>query len=407
MAEGSSSKRFTTSILTAAGEDCNPLNRRLPAEVISRRRPQQQKKPVPEKVIEEVPLDLKSVAAMKPEARVKWLTKAFKMINEEGRSVTELYTTLTSRKFVSGLPSKIGRKLGHIIRQNLGIFSDKQKKYITSDDCPLEREFPINQSRDEEDDEAAEDESSKQEDMMARCRAFVREQASTFDDKKRQVDEVERKETEHKNVTREAAGMDQEDVRKKQREREAAAHARREALEREERERRREADLEEARRRLKEEEEKKKAAQEEEARRLEDQADSSLDLLERMQQRNEYTEPPKRPNKEFGGRDRDNGRGRDVRGRGRSVSRSISAPRRRGSTSSSPPRLKARDRSRSMKMRGRNPQPPRRSSSRSRERNKRRDVGDKRKKQRKRSSSSSGADPETRRRIAEREATRI
>lgn len=120
----------TTPILFPSGEDANPLNRRLPAEVITRKR--REVKRVEEKPPEEVQVDLKSAIVLKPEQRIKWLARACKMAEEGKASTTELYGIISSRKFVSGLHAKIGRKMRDIVRENIELFSEKQQRHLDS-----------------------------------------------------------------------------------------------------------------------------------------------------------------------------------------------------------------------------------------------------------------------------------
>lgn len=120
--------------------DANPMHRRIPAEVVSRRarappkRPQVQEK---EKESEEVSVDLKAAIMLKPEARPRWLMRAFKMVSEGRASSTELYNIIVSRKFASGLPERVSRRLVSIVEDSVDLFSEKQKRYLNSSDCPL------------------------------------------------------------------------------------------------------------------------------------------------------------------------------------------------------------------------------------------------------------------------------
>eukprot|EP00927_Polykrikos_kofoidii_P013837 TRINITY_DN1600_c0_g1_i1.p1 TRINITY_DN1600_c0_g1~~TRINITY_DN1600_c0_g1_i1.p1 ORF type:complete len:447 (+),score=108.87 TRINITY_DN1600_c0_g1_i1:122-1342(+) len=147
----------TTPILLPSGEDANPLNRRLPAEVVTRRR--REVKRVEEKVVDEVVVDLKVALAFKPEARLKWLAKACKMAEEGRTTATELFDIVSSRKFVSGMPWKLGRKARVTVQDHLSIFSDKQQRYLRSDDWALNANFSdkaenVAADKDGEDEEA-------------------------------------------------------------------------------------------------------------------------------------------------------------------------------------------------------------------------------------------------------------
>jgi hypothetical protein len=113
------------------------MHRRIPAEIVSRRKwPRKEPKPEPE-VKEDVAIDLKAAMVLKPEARVKWLSRAFRMVSEGTGSSTELYNICVSRKFASGLTERIARKLIAVIRECQDSFSEKQQRYLSSNDCPL------------------------------------------------------------------------------------------------------------------------------------------------------------------------------------------------------------------------------------------------------------------------------
>mmetsp|Transcript_55711 Transcript_55711/g.129748 ORF Transcript_55711/g.129748 Transcript_55711/m.129748 type:complete len:377 (-) Transcript_55711:111-1241(-) len=120
--------------------DANPMHRRIPAEVVSRRARAPPRKLVPqerERDNEEVTVDLKAAIMLKPEARPRWLIKACKMVAEGRASSTELYNIIVSRKFASGLPERVGRRLVSIVEDSIDLFSDKQQRYLSSSDCPL------------------------------------------------------------------------------------------------------------------------------------------------------------------------------------------------------------------------------------------------------------------------------
>jgi len=138
-------------MLFQSGEDANPLNRRLPAEIVSRRRPEV-RKPEP-KPVEDVKVDLKTALLLKPEARLKWLAKACKVAEEGRASTTELHNIVSSRKFVAGVHPRIGRRMAEIVHENLGIFSDKQQKHLKSDEWVLSNAFSINKGADADGDD--------------------------------------------------------------------------------------------------------------------------------------------------------------------------------------------------------------------------------------------------------------
>lgn len=140
--------------------DANPMHRRIPAEIVSRRKaPHQRPGAKPEVVIEDVVVDVKSAIILKPEARVKWLSKACAMVERGTASSTDLYDVVTNRKFSGGLPARVGRKLATALRECMTIFSDKQQRYLMSAESPLGIHFTLRADMDEavdEDEEAPE-----------------------------------------------------------------------------------------------------------------------------------------------------------------------------------------------------------------------------------------------------------
>lgn len=259
----------SNSMLLPSGEDANPLNRRLPAEIVSRRRPNARGQKTEERLQEEVEMDMKAVLALKAEARPKWLAKACKMAEDGRTSVGELYNIVSSRKFAAGLPTRIGRKLASLLRDNLELFSDKQQRYLKSKECLLiagysadgegRNGLPNGSNIDKAGQDAVVEEqdsvdaAARMEEMMARCRAFVREKATTFEDRAAECAETERRAREQAILEFEHARLLAEDFRLHQRAREEQERARREAQEREEREARLAYEAEMASRRAQEE----------------------------------------------------------------------------------------------------------------------------------------------------------
>lgn len=135
--------------------DANPMHRRIPAEVVSRRKPQASRRGAEptkkkEEEQEEVIIDLKAATSLKPESRPTWLRKACKMVHDGKGSSTELYNIVVSRKFAAGLPDRVARRLVETIKDSLDLFSDKQRRYLSSKDSPL----MASQKREEEEAEA-------------------------------------------------------------------------------------------------------------------------------------------------------------------------------------------------------------------------------------------------------------
>ncbi|CAE8648698.1 unnamed protein product [Polarella glacialis] len=103
-----------------------------------------------------------------------------------------------------GLPEKVGKRMHRTLLKHLNVFSDKQQRYLKQ--SALAREFSLETPKPPQDKELAEaqstsskpkrprssedeDAASKMEEMMARCRAFVREKAPTYDEREKEVEE--------------------------------------------------------------------------------------------------------------------------------------------------------------------------------------------------------------------------
>mmetsp|Transcript_145965 Transcript_145965/g.406622 ORF Transcript_145965/g.406622 Transcript_145965/m.406622 type:complete len:336 (+) Transcript_145965:83-1090(+) len=117
-------------------DDANPLNRRLPAEVVSRRRK------VEKVEKEETPLatDRGQVLAMKPEHRLKWLSKALQKCQEGKMPTNTIFDIVTHAKFTSDATDKIGSKMYRAVRANLQLFSSKQQRFLEGE-CRLVQLF--------------------------------------------------------------------------------------------------------------------------------------------------------------------------------------------------------------------------------------------------------------------------
>eukprot|EP00747_Dinoflagellata_sp_TGD_P181771 gnl/TRDRNA2_/TRDRNA2_35713_c0_seq1.p1 gnl/TRDRNA2_/TRDRNA2_35713_c0~~gnl/TRDRNA2_/TRDRNA2_35713_c0_seq1.p1 ORF type:complete len:288 (-),score=81.83 gnl/TRDRNA2_/TRDRNA2_35713_c0_seq1:54-917(-) len=159
--------------------DCNPMYKRLPAEIISRRKhaPQQ-----PGNVDDDgtPTMDRKAVFGMKPEQRQKWLAKALKQAKEGLLKAGELYDVISSTRFAEGVPHKLGKKMALGILDHSSIFTNKQQKYM-KEQADITKRFmdkgpPIHDTEKKER-KSSKGSSSAQdtEDMMSRIRDFVRE----------------------------------------------------------------------------------------------------------------------------------------------------------------------------------------------------------------------------------------
>jgi len=148
---------------------------------------------------------LKAALAIEPEKRGKWLQKACKQVDTGELTASQLYDVVTSRKFLTGVPEKVGQQMFRVVQQNVRIFSEKQQKHLLQDSVLASQFRPRSEPRGKEDDEdgskgtrSTEDMASKMEEMMARCRNFVREQASGFEDRQKMCEQEEKRKEEER-----------------------------------------------------------------------------------------------------------------------------------------------------------------------------------------------------------------
>lgn len=323
--------------MTPAGEDANPLNRRLPAEVITRQR---QVKKAPIQDTEDVKVDLKTATELKPDTRPRWLQRAFKMAVEGRASKTELYDILTSRKFGNVGP-KNGRKLHAIAVESAHIFSDKQQRHLRTEEWVLAKFANEEKAMEREESDAEDDEPpppppepTRKEEKKAKSKVEEkapeppkksrRDLTGIFQDKEGR-EELAKMGSSWTTMAAGNVGRLQEEARKAKEDKAA-------------RKDRKEAQLENNFLKLAAEKQLENSAKQ---RKAEEMADSSLDLLERMQQQREEAHAkqdspddrkPKRNASRERGRDRERGRRRGY-SRSRSVSvkaASRSRSRRRG-----------------------------------------------------------------------------
>jgi hypothetical protein len=115
-------------------------------------------------------------------------------MTQDGKvTATDLYNIVVSRRFSAGLPERIGRKLGAIVQKNLSLFSEKQRRHLSSSEFQLNSHMAEATGDVDADDGDAEgdvpaDPAMRTETMMANCRDFVREQAPDFESKQREAD---------------------------------------------------------------------------------------------------------------------------------------------------------------------------------------------------------------------------
>jgi len=147
-----------------------------------------------------VELDPKKVLKMEPEERASWLSTACRVASEGAVKVSQLYNVLASEKFADGLNEKVGKRMHRTMLKYLHIFSDKQQRYLKQ--CGLARDFGLNDKEASKElpdvkparrkSQSDEDAAVRMEEMMARCRNFVREKAQTYEERMREAEEQER-----------------------------------------------------------------------------------------------------------------------------------------------------------------------------------------------------------------------
>lgn len=142
-------------------------------------------------------VDLRTVLAMRPEQRVKWLGKVCRKVADGEASVKHVYDVLSNRKLTTDMTEKVGRRMLRVLRENLYLFSEKQQRFL-GEESTLAK-FAVEErseeepepDRDEQKPAARDEAAARMEEMMARCRDFVRQKASTFEDRQREVQEAE------------------------------------------------------------------------------------------------------------------------------------------------------------------------------------------------------------------------
>jgi len=93
------------------------------------------------KAVDEIEMNLSGAIALKPEARVKWLTRAVEMAKEGKASSRELFDIISNRKFTSGVPFKIGRRIYCIADECASLFSERQQRYMQSSEWILHAKY--------------------------------------------------------------------------------------------------------------------------------------------------------------------------------------------------------------------------------------------------------------------------
>jgi len=145
-------------------------------------------------------VDLKTALSLAPQQRVRWVGKACRKVADGEASIKHLYDVLSSRKLVSEMPEKVGRRMLRVVRENLYLFSVKQQRFLTEESA-LAMNFTLDDRSEDEAEEPevaaapssrSDDAAARMEEMMIRCRDFVRQKASTFEHRRIEAEEAER-----------------------------------------------------------------------------------------------------------------------------------------------------------------------------------------------------------------------
>jgi len=155
--------------------------KRLPAEVVARRGDRGKKGAAQEKA-PAATAELEQVLQKRPDGRAKWLAKALIQASDGRLDAQSLYSVVAHNRFVEDLTEKAGNKMYRALHANLHVFSSKQRRYLEKE-CMLARKYAKTAFASVQKDAEGEDSKEEQaanaiEDMMARCRAFVRERQS-------------------------------------------------------------------------------------------------------------------------------------------------------------------------------------------------------------------------------------
>lgn len=173
---------------------------------------------------------MKPTLALKPEKRAKWLTQAIIALKDGGVRVSDVYDIVSHPKFINGVSNGHGQKMRHQMSKELRLFTDKQRQGLEKSE--LFKKFNADDGPKAAKPSKPEVDEGKMDDMMARCRAFVRDNETLWEDRKRELDEAEaereRREEEERLKKEEEERRQKEEEEERQRE-EAAHRAEEEA----------------------------------------------------------------------------------------------------------------------------------------------------------------------------------
>ncbi|CAE7498428.1 nhp2l1 [Symbiodinium natans] len=156
-------------------DDANPMNRRLPAEVVTRKKQSSKKEEKEESSTLQV--DPKQVHGMKPEQRMKWLAKALQKCQDGKAEKTAIYDIMTHAKFPQDCSSKLGAKMYRLVRAHAVLFSQKQKKFLEGGDYALHKLYKKAVKKGEVDEDEAGAPSERGEDGSRKVASRSRDDA--------------------------------------------------------------------------------------------------------------------------------------------------------------------------------------------------------------------------------------
>eukprot|EP00913_Durusdinium_trenchii_P027576 g25866.t1 len=139
------------------------------------------KKPTAQEKAPAATVELEQVLSKRPDGRAKWLAKALVQASDGRMDSQSLYSVVAHNRFIEDLTEKSGKKMYRALHANLHVFSSRQRKFLEKE-CALARKYAATAfqgiQKDNDEDERQEQAANAVEDMMARCRAFVRERQS-------------------------------------------------------------------------------------------------------------------------------------------------------------------------------------------------------------------------------------
>merc|ERR1712187_360952 len=71
-----------------------------------------------------------AIFTLKPDQRLKWLGKALQQTKEGHLRPGEIYDVVSSARMAESLPPKVGIKMAKMLKEQLGLFSVKQQKFL-------------------------------------------------------------------------------------------------------------------------------------------------------------------------------------------------------------------------------------------------------------------------------------